>query len=494
MIPKNTVAVRPAADAGEGAPEWLSRLADNPRVTVRRGGAPDADGKCIVYWMQRAQRGVDNHAVNLAVEIANEMKLPLVVYFAGISNFPHANLRHYVFLQQGLPDIEEDLAKRNITFVMRRAPHESHEQLLRDVHAAMCVGDENYMREPESWRRSLAEKIRIPFWTVDTDVIVPAKLIEKAQFGAFTIRPRLYKLLPEFLVPYENPHAKVAWQRPKSFHADDVHKDMTEGWAHLDRSVRPVPEWQGGTHAGLKRLHLFTSKLLAEYETMRNKPETDGTSAMSPYLHYGHVGPQTIALAVARAAEHNPALQSAKDSYFNELIAWRELSVNFVKYNPNYDNAKAAEDWARKTIEEHARDEREHLYTLKQLEAGETYDALWNAAQIQMVEHGWMHNYMRMYWGKKILEWTPDVDTAMKAAVYLNDKYFLDGRDPNGYSGIAWAVLGKFDRAWGSRPVFGKRRYMSGESTGRKFNSKKYMQQMQALKDRGKSSGSFDFS
>ena len=459
--------------------------AEDARVTVRRDGTPDPNGKCVVYWMQRAQRGVDNHAVNLAVEIANELGLPLVVYFAGISNFPHANLRHYVFLQQGLVDVEADLAKRNISFVMRRAPRESHEKLLEDVGAAICIGDENPMREPERWRKSLAEKIRIPFWTVDTDVVVPSKLIETAQYGAYTIRPRLYRLLPEYLVPYENPQAKFAWVKPKGFEQDSVHEDITAGWKDLDRSVGPVAAWQGGTHAGLKRLKLFAGKLLGDYERTRNKPEMDGTSAMSPYLHYGHVGPQTIALAVAKAAAEDKSLTAAKDSYFNELIAWRELAVNMVRHTTKYDTAEIAEDWAKKTIAEHARDEREHLYSLKQLEGAETYDELWNASQIQMVEYGWMHNHMRMYWAKKIIEWTPDVDTAMKVCVHLNDKYFLDGRDPNGYAGIAWAVLGKFDRPWGDRAVFGKRRYMSGASTGKKFDSKLYIEQMNGLRGGG---------
>jgi deoxyribodipyrimidine photo-lyase len=476
-------------ELGADAPKWMTKLAGDPRVTVRRGGVPDADGKCVVYWMQRAQRGVDNHAVNLAVAIANELGLPLVVYFAGISNFPHANLRHYVFLQQGLPDIEEDLAKRNISFVMRRAPYESHEKLLHDAGAAMVVGDENPMRVPEQWRKELAEKLRIPFWTVDTDVIVPSKLIEKAQYGAYTIRPRLYRALPEYLVAYDNPHAKVAWKRPKGFQADDLREDMTRGWKDFDRSVGPVDTFSGGTHAGLKRLHLFTSKLLKSYATDRNKPEVDGTSGMSPYLHYGHLGPQTIALAVAKAAAGDAALVEAKESYFNELIAWRELAVNFVKFctaaGTDYQTPAVAENWARKTIAEHAKDEREHLYTLKQLEAAETYDELWNAAQIQMVEQGWMHNYMRMYWAKKILEWTPDVATAMKYAVYLNDRYFLDGRDPNGYAGIAWSMVGKFDRPWFDRPVFGKIRYMSGGSTGKKFNSKRYVKQMRGLRGEG---------
>ena len=414
------------------------------------------------------------------VETANELGLPLVVYFAGIANFPHANLRHYAFLQQGLPDLEHDLAARNITFLMRRAPHESHEKLIADVQPAIVFGDENYMRVPETWRAALAKNITMPFYTVEADVIIPTGLIGKAQYGAYTIRPRLYKLLPEYLVPYENPHAQHAWKRPKGFHADDVNEDITKGWPDLDRSVPPVEAWKGGAHAASARLKLFTTKMLANYEKTRNQPEIDGTSALSPYLHYGHISAQTIALAVQDAATNDKSLTKAKDSFFNELIAWRELCVNFIRYSPNYDSPECAEDWARKTIAEHARDQREQLYTLKQLETGATHDDFWNAAQFQMVDHGWMHNYMRMYWAKKILEWSPDIPTAMKHAIYLNDKYFLDGRDPGGYAGIAWALVGKFDRAWGNRPVFGKIRFMSGASTGRKFNSKEYIRQMQA--------------
>jgi deoxyribodipyrimidine photo-lyase len=465
--------------------ERLSRWSDDARVTVRRGGARDTKGRCVVYWMQRAQRGVDNHAVDLAVDIANLLGLPLVVYFAGISNFPHANLRHYVFLNQGLPDIETDLASRNISFVMRRAPHESHERLLADVRAAFLIGDENPMREPELWRKHLASRIQIPFWTVDADVVVPSKLMEKAQYGAYTIRPRLYRLLPEYLQPCRNPHAEYAWKRPRGFHADSVHEDITREWKDLDRSVTPVEAWKGGTHAAFKRLKLFTGELLTDYDAQRNHPEMDGTSCMSPYLHFGHLGPITIALAVEAAAKANPKLRAARDSYFNELIVWRELAINFVRYTAKYDSAECAEDWAKTTITEHARDEREYLYTLRQLESAQTHDELWNAGQIQMLRHGWMHNYVRMYWAKKILEWTPDVATAMKYAIYLNDRYFLDGRDPNGYAGIAWAILGKFDRAWGERPIFGKIRFMSGASTGKKFNSKRYIEQMGLLPQQG---------
>jgi deoxyribodipyrimidine photo-lyase len=459
----------------------LQELTKDARVTVRRSGDPDPEGRCVVYWMQRAQRGKDNHAVDLAVKVANTLRLPVVVYFAAISDFPHANLRHYVFLQQGLKDIEEDLASRGIAFLMRRAPHESHEQLFADVEAAIVIGDENPMREPQRWRQDLASRLKIPFWTVDADVIVPSKLIEKAQYGAYTIRPRLYRLLPDYMHGYENLTADHEWKRPKGFHSDSLEEDITIGWKNLDRSVAPVEAWTGGAHAADKRLRHFIDSILPEYETSRNRPEVDGSSGLSPYLHFGHIGPLTIALAIEDSVKQKPNLRSARDAFFNELIVWRELAINFVRYTANYDSHECAEPWASRTIAEHARDEREFLYTLEELEGAQTHDPLWNAAQQQMVHHGWMHNVMRMYWAKKILEWTPDVATAAKYAIHLNDKYFLDGRDPNGYAGVAWAVVGKFDRAWNERPIFGKIRYMSGASTGRKFNSKLYIQQMKEL-------------
>ena len=464
-------------------PEALKLLADDPRVTVRRGGAPAgvAKGKCVVYWMQRSQRGRDNHALDKAVQCGNALGLPVVAYFAGIKNFPSANLRHYAFLNQGLADIEEDCAARGVGFVMRRHPNQRLEPFLSDVGAAMVIGDENPMREPERWRVKMAETLTVPYWTVDADVVVPSRLLEKAQFSAAVARPRLYRALPDFLVPYDNPAAEMAWKQPRGLHADDVRADMTEGWEGFDRSVLPVAAWQGGHHAAMRRLEQFCSVGLETYDRDRSHPETDGSSKMSPWLHFGHVGPVTIALAVDAAAKANPRLQKARDGYFNELIVWRELAVNFVRYQPEYDSPGCADNWARQTIDEHAKDEREVLYKLPQLERGETYDELWNAAQLQMVRYGWMHNYLRMYWAKKILEWTPDIDTAMAWAIYLNDKYELDGRDPNGYAGVAWSMLGKFDRAWFDRPIFGKRRYMSGGSTGSKFDSKSYIKQVRML-------------
>ena len=277
-------------------PKALRALAEDARVTVRRGGASGKGGKCVVYWMQRAQRGRDNHALNVAIACGNVLGLPVVGYFAGIKNFPHANLRHYAFLNQGLPDVEEECAERGVGFVMRRAPDEDHLRFFADVDAAMVIGDENPMRESERWRVRIAEELRVPFWTVDADVIVPSKLLQKAQFSAAVARPRLYRALPEFLVPYENPRTETEWKKPRWLHADDVRADITRGWTDFDRSVKPIDAWQGGHKAAMKRLQTFCGEMLESYDRDRNHPETDGTSKLSPYLHHVHIGPQTIAL------------------------------------------------------------------------------------------------------------------------------------------------------------------------------------------------------
>ena len=456
-------------------PEEIARLSEQPRVTVRRGGAPRRDGKCVVYWMQRAMRIWDNPALDVAIAVGNHLGLPVVVYFGVIPNYPHANLRHYHFMQQGLRDAAADAAKRGVGFVLRRAPGNRLEEFLEEVRAALVVGDENPIREPERWRQALAKKLRIPYWTVDADVVVPSKVFGRAYFLLHHFRPHLERELPAFLVEPENLRPAKEWkQKAESW---PVERDITEGFTKLDRSVGPVDSFTGGAHAAVKRLREFVDGELADYEKTRNKPEWKGTSRLSPYLHFGNISPVRIALEVKRAVEQGKARKSAADSYLNEMIGWRELSVLFVKYNEHYDSWECAEPWARRTLEEHAGDLRPRRYSLAELEQGHTYDELWNAAQMEMVRHGWMHNYMRMYWAKKILEWAPNPATAFDWAVVLNDKYELDGRDPNGYAGIAWAIVGKHDRPWFDRPIFGTVRYMSGASTGKKFNSALYIEQ-----------------
>ena len=421
--------------------------------------------------MQRSQRGRDNHALDVAIREANARRLPVVVYLAPVPFYPHANLRHYLFLQQGIGDIKRDVEARNCTFVLRRYPHHSLEKLIAELRPALLIGDENPMREPEQWREVVAKRVKIPFWTVDADVVVPSSVLSNEMYAAHHLRTRFAPLLEQFIVPFENESAKTAWpgKRPESIPADT---DITAGW-EIDRSVAPSKVFTGGTSEALRLLDEFTTRKLKRYSVDRNHPEIDGTSRLSPYLHFGHIGPVTMALAVKNAK----APQKEKDAFLDELITWRELAINFVKYNQDYDSIENADDWARKSLGEHARDPRTHLYTEAQLERGETHDELWNAAHTQMVRDGWMHNYMRMYWAKKILEWSKSPAHAYNTAVRLNDKYELCGRDPNGYSGIAWAITGKHDRAWFDRPVFGKVRYMSANAAARKFDTQQYIQQ-----------------
>ncbi len=456
-------------------PEELAGIAADKRVTVRRGGEPRTNGKCVVYWMQKAQRALDNPALETAIACGNALGLPVVAYFSVIPNYPNANLRHYHFLQQGLHDVAEGMAERGVGFVVRRpSDGDTLEKFLDETRAVMVVGDENVCREPERWRAALARKLRVPFFTVDADVVVPSAIFGKSYVLLHHFRPHLHKELPEFLAPVKKMNVQHEWKGDLDSYS--LGKDITEGFDKLDRSVEPVNTFTGGTKAGLRRLREFCDHQLKDYDAQRNHPEARGTSQMSPYLHYGHLSPITIALAVKDTVERGNATQDVADKYLDELIGWRELAVLFCKYNHNYDNWECAEPWAKKTLMAHAGDKRPWSYSLKQLERAETHDELWNAAQRQMVRDGWMHNYMRMYWAKKILEWSPDAARAYEWAVYLNDKYELDGRDSNGYAGIAWAIVGKHDRPWFDRPVFGLVRYMSGESTGKKFDSKRYIE------------------
>jgi deoxyribodipyrimidine photo-lyase len=457
-------------------PREICALLDE-RTRVRRGGAVAKDGKCIVYWMQRAQRALDNPALDLAVQIGNELGLPVVAFFSAIDNFPHANLRHYHFLQQGMVDVEQDLAERNVGFVLRRPPTHEIAPFLEEVRAELVVGDENPLRFMRAKRDKLAGSVQIPFLTVDADVVVPSRLLDRAQYAAYTARPKLEKLRGAWLKPCANAVAQKRWQPNSTLEHYDPKLDITDGWRKLDRSVGPVDGFIGGTHAATKRLDWFMDNAFRGYEKHRGEPSVDGSTKLSPYLHFGHISPLTIALAAQKAVKEKKAAAADLDSLFNEMLIWRELAVNFVTYSDKYDSWECAEPWAVETLREHADDPRPYKYSLEQMRAAQTHDDLWNAAQLQMVTTGWMHNRMRMYWAKKMLEWSPNAATAFDWAVILNDTYELDGRDPNGYAGIAWSMVGKFDRPWFDRPIFGKIRYMSRESSGKKFNSAKYISQ-----------------
>jgi deoxyribodipyrimidine photo-lyase len=424
--------------------------------------------------MQRAVRAADNPALDVAIEAANLLGLPVVIYFGVIPNYPNANLRHYHFLQQGLRDAAEDAAERRIGFIVRRAP-DTLEAFLEEVRAALLIGDENPCREPERWRRALARGLRIPYWTVDADVVVPSRAFNRSFALLHHFRPRLKAELPKYLVAPQPMAPLHPWKPRRSLPCFSLSEDATAGFTKLDRSIKPVDTFTGGTRSAVRRLGEFVKSELAAYDENRNHPEIAGTSRLSPYLHFGNIGPLTVALAVEKSVKSGKIPPETSEKFLEQLIGWRDLAVLFVRHEPSYDTWECAAPWARKTLLEHAADPRPYKYTFAQLERAETHDDLWNAAQREMTLTGWMHNFMRMYWAKKILEWAPDPATAFDWAVILNDRYQLDGRDPNGYAGIAWAIVGKLDRPWFNRPIFGLVRPMTGASTAKKFNAAAYI-------------------
>ena len=453
----------------------LASLASDARVTVRRPGPPDPDGRAVVYWMQRAQRAADNPALDIAIHAANALTLPVVVFFGLTPAYPHANRRHYAFLADGLPGIEHDLRARRVGFVVRRSPDHGVAGFCEDVRAALVVGDENPLREPEQWRRDAASRLRVPFWTVDADVVVPTALLVKEQYAARTMRPRIRPLIPRFLDDTGEPRARVAWRPVRGVSGLPASVATVDG-LEVDTSAGRAAAFRGGPDEARRTLRRFVTHRLNGYATGRNHPELEATSQLSPYLHFGHIGPREVARAVRDA----DAPREDRDAFLEEFIVRRELAINFVRFNPRYDTLNGCEPWALRTLAAHAKDARRPRYTASQLETADTHDPLWNAAQIQMVETGWMHGYVRMYWAKKILEWTKDPADAFAIAVMLNDRYELDGRDPNGYTGIAWGIGGKHDRAWGPvRAIFGSIRYLSFASTSRKFDCTRYIRRVE---------------
>jgi deoxyribodipyrimidine photo-lyase len=390
-----------------------------------------------------------------------------------------ANLRHYQFLIEGVPDIAGGLQKRRVGFVLRAFPDHSLFRVVDELRPSIVVGDENPLRQFELWRQKAARRLRLPFWTVDADVVVPSKLLEKEQYAARTIRPRIQARLATFLASAREPVARVPWTPPGPLLSLAPSLDLLRGLP-IDRSVGPVG-LRGGTSEARRQLARFLRTRLEAYDTARNQPEISGTSHLSPYLHFGHIGPREVARAVWSGRR-----SAGTEAFIEQLVVRRELAINFVTFNRRYDRLEGCEVWARQTLAEHRNDSRPYRYGESQLEAADTHDPLWNAAQAQMVTTGWMHGYVRMYWAKKILEWSRSPREAFRIAVALNDRYELDGRDPNGYANIAWAICGKHDRPWPERDVFGTVRSMTYESTSRKFDSKRYIRQIDDERSRAR--------
>lgn len=437
-------------------------------------------GNYVLYWMQASQRAEDNLALETAIAEANCLDLPVLVGFGLMDDYPEANLRHYTFMLEGLKDVNNGLRQRGIKFVVQRgSPDEVAIRLGQD--AALVVTDYGYLRLQQVWRDKVANELPCRVIALEDNVVMPIGLVsQKAEYAARTIRPKISRQIEAF-------QALPAPLAPRHSSLDlniggmDVDEpDDLAAQLKLDSSVPAVSRlFRGGGEQAKKMLTGFLQKRFHNYTKNRNQPQTDDSSYMGMYLHFGHISPVYIAQEIRK---HDFSRENV-DAYIEELIVRRELAMNFVYYTDNYDDFGCLPDWARKTLKEHEDDPREYLYSLEQLEAAQTHDPYWNAAMNEMRYTGYMHNYMRMYWGKKILEWTATPQEAYWRALYLNNRHFLDGRDANSFTGVAWC-FGLHDRPWGERPVFGKIRYMNAAGLKRKADPDAYVDKVKALIDK----------
>lgn len=445
------------------------------RVQVLRDGTPRR-GRYVLYWMQQSQRARWNDALELAVTEANEAGLPVVVGFGLTDAYPEANLRHHAFLLEGLRDTASALRRRGISFVLRRgAPEEVALDLARE--AALVVCDRGYLRHQVAWRRRVAADAGCPVLQVEADAVVPVDHVSaRAEFAARTLRPRVNAHAPEFLVPLQETPVRTPAPDMELRGEDPADPESLLEKLKLDRSVPPVSHFfRGGPEEARRRLGAFASAIRG-YGANRSQPEAGAVSHLSPYLHLGQISPVEVALAVREAAA--PAEDGA--AFLEELIVRRGLAQNWVRFTPAYDRYESLPAWARTTLEKHAADPREHVYSDAELETGQTHDPYWNAAMREMRYTGFMHNAMRMYWGKKILEWSETPEEGFYRTLRINNRYFLDGRDPSSYANLGW-IYGLHDRPWGERAVFGTVRCMTAGGLERKCDIQAYVHRAERL-------------
>lgn len=481
----------------------------NDRVSFIPGKT--GNGTYILYIMQQSQRCAYNPSLNHAIDLSNYHGLPLIVVFRLLTNVPDANMRHYHFMFQGLTDIADSLGKQGISFFIVLDQHEMiFMKLIQKSHAV--ITDTGYL----IWQRDILQSYQNvakqqAFYRVEGDVVVPITVASnKEEYSAATLRLKLLPKLSLFLHEQGQPSYNGIHHYTPYFLSQAPVKDnildnslpvtaqtIYDKFQKMNNSLPQlslVLTKSGGYKEASRTLDHFITTKLINYADSRNIPGQDCQSDLSPYLHFGHISPVEIAMRVlifagleaSHAAtlikeKNNPIqLQRSIGAFLEELIVRRELSCNFCYYNRDYGNYKCIPSWARMTLTNHQLDAREHTYPLSLLETAETDDILWNAAQTEMVKTGKMHGYMRMYWGKKIIEWSPEPEYAFDVMIYLNNKYELDGRDPNAYAGIAWC-FGKHDRPWQERSVFGMIRYMNAAGLKRKYDMDLYVKKVGAL-------------
>ncbi|XP_074317772.1 deoxyribodipyrimidine photo-lyase [Silene latifolia] len=452
---------------------------------IKQGINPNQKG-AVVYWMFRDQRVKDNWALIHAVDQANKMDVPIAVAFNLFDGFKGAKARHLGFMLRGLKLLHSTLQHSlHIPFFLFQGEVvETIPEFLIECGASLLVTDFSPLREVRKYKEELCRIVgdSVSIHEVDAHNVVPVwEASNKLEYGARTIRTKINKLLPTYLVDFPTllPPNRRWPSLPPTIDWDGLIEDRVKKGVEV-----PEIDWcEPGETAALEVLKGskdgFLTKRLKTYALGRNNPmKPRALSGLSPYLHFGQISAQRCAFEARQVRQLSP---EAVDSFLEELIVRRELADNFCYYQPHYDSLMGAWEWARKTLMDHATDKREHLYTREQLEKAQTADHLWNASQMEMVTFGKMHGFMRMYWAKKILEWTSGPEKALEIAIYLNDKYEIDGRDPSGYVGCMWSICGVHDQGWKERPVFGKIRYMNYAGCKRKFDVDGYITYVKKL-------------
>lgn len=426
----------------------------------------DCEG--IVYWMSRDSRVQDNWAFLYAQHLALKNEVPLHVCFCLIAKYLDASVRQFHFLIKGLEKVAEECKKLSISFhLLEGHGGDVLPQWVIDHKIGAVVCDFNPLRVPLGWLEVAKKKLKkdVPLIQVDAHNIVPCWVAsDKQEYSARTIRNKINSKLDEYLTEFP-PVIKHPYM--SKFEPEPIDWDEAITTREADESVKPI-EWASpGYDSALEILKSFIDKRLKIFATKRNDPTVDALSNLSPWFHFGQISVQRVALCIQA---YKSKYTESVNSFLEEAIVRRELADNYCFYCEHYDSIKGASAWAQKTLDDHRKDKRTHIYSLEQLSNAKTHDDLWNAAQLQLVQEGKMHGFLRMYWCKKILEWTPSPEEALKYAIYLNDHYSVDGRDPNGYVGCMWSICGIHDQGWAERAVFGKVRYMNYEGCKRKFD------------------------
>ena len=439
----------------------------------RLNSAPLRTGAAyVLYWCQMNRRADFNQALDFAVELANQLHLPVLFYEGLTYGYPYASDRFHRFILEGVPDTSRRLAARGIGYIfyLRRGPSDPNDVLYRlAARAAAVVTDDYPTFIAARHNASVAPKVDVAFYAVDASCVVPMASFEKREYAAYTIRPKIHKRLPDCLWPL--PPVKVRKRFPPrvwEFHTrvSPANIGSLIASCRIDHSVPPAASIAGGRHAARMRLAHFLKHGLARYAAESNEPSAHATSGVSPYLHFGQIS----ALEVALAARSSP-------EFLEQLIVRRELAFNFARFVPGPYSLEVLPDWARETMRRHRRDRRHPAYSPDQFERAATHDALWNATQQELLVRGTVHGYYRMYWGKKIIEWSPTYEDALRTMIHLHDRYALDGRDPNTYANILWC-FGLHDRPWPERPVFGTLRSMTLEGMRRKTGVDGYIREV----------------